>query len=200
MSATYKKTTLLEIALLASGAAASAYGKRQGEPLLLGFGVILMGIGVLVGGADAIRQRRIGFFNRHGRFFSHSYTGIAAIAWGVMLGLAGFGIISMGIGIAAGFTDQLKALALNPGFWMIVGGTGLFFTSFAMTMQRPSGEREASVLRSILAVPKYVLGGLIILTSVATVGFGFWGLENPQGLQREADALKTSVTEWLKSS
>ena len=200
MSATYKKTTLLELAFLASGAAASAYGKQQSEPLLLGFGVVLIGLGVLVGGANAIRQRRIGFFNRHGRFLSHRYTGLAAIAWGIMLGLAGLATISIGVAIAAGFTKELKELASNPGSWMIVGGTALFFTSLAMTVQRSPGDRQGSVLQSVLAVPKYGLGLLAILASVAIVGIGFWGLENPQELKRQADALKMTVIEWIKSN
>ena len=200
MSASYKTTTFLEIIFLLLGAVASGYGKQQGQPLLLGFGIALMGFGVLIGGADTIRRREISFFNRQGRFFSHRYTGVAAVSWGVMLLFAGIGLIAVGIGIALGFTEEFKALVLKPGSWMIVGGTALFFTSFAMTVQRPPSGTERSVLQAILAAPKYAIGTLVVLISITLVGIGFWGLENPQELERETESLKTSISQWLKDN
>ncbi|MBK1633091.1 hypothetical protein CKO31_20515 [Thiohalocapsa halophila] len=196
MSISFTKKTIAEVLILLAGAIIAGAGKQYDSPLLLGLGVIVIGAGVVWGGANAIRRRRLIFLHGEARFMTHRYTGAAAVLWGILLVLTGLALTAGGVGITLGQQAALKAFVMQPGAWLIAGGVALFFTSAAALVQQASdGSHEG--LRVLLALPGYAFAALGATLGVGLAAVGSWGLWDPAGLMDLSTELRLTAKAWL---
>ncbi|MBN1121106.1 MAG: hypothetical protein JXJ17_08510 [Anaerolineae bacterium] len=172
-----KQLSTLELILVIGGIVIMAAGWRLSILLVLNIGLLIVGLGLIVGAAGTIVERRVSFSDSEvGR--TDSYSGVGAIAWGVVFGLLGVGIVTLGIVRLIGAGGYVTfCIRERPGIGLILGG--LLLAIFGFPSLIGSHEEGGDFLRFWGSVPRRIFGVLIVVVGLAAIALGVIEIARP---------------------
>jgi len=169
--------------------AAKFYALPNGTHL----GLFLIGAGIALGGLESIFTRQMSF--RFSSTVSEDYSGLPAVAWGLMTLLIGGAVIASAYLMQSGsWYSTLNFLSRRPGPVIAAGGF-LSIGTGILLMIDPQGKR--GIWRMLLVrLPKTFLGVALIVAGLAAVGLGIWEWFEPRGYNQFVRDAWNQIRPW----
>jgi len=172
---------LVEYSAIAAGAAGIIAGQDFGKPEAVHLGVFLVGAGITIGGLESLLTRTFGF--RFAERAAERHSGAPAVVFGLMALLVGAATIWAAYLLAdATWASTLGALRRRPGpayaaAGFLVAGTGLLLVMDAW-------RREGAAWRLVVGIPETLVGGILLLVGLGSIGAGVWEWYDPHAFAR----------------
>jgi hypothetical protein len=185
-----KLKTWLPILSIVGGFALVYGGWKLPIPMLVNLGLLLIGIGIIIFGIDAIKKRESSYSGGEESItYQYSFRGFSAVMDGILLVFLGLAAFIAGVIALAGWQEKVLAyFGEHPGILLIIGG--LMLGAYAITQISGTQESKLSVLSFLGSLPGRVFGLLLLLAGLAMVLFGGFELLSPDGFDRFFENLK----------
>ena len=183
-----KRLSTLELILVIGGMLIMAAGWRLSILLVLNIGLVIVGLGLIVGAAGTIIERRVSLSDSE-QSQTDTYSGVGAIAWGVVFGLLGAGIVTLGIVRLLGIGGYLTfCIRERPGIGLILGG--LLLATFGFPSIAGSHEENGNFLCFLGSVPRRIFGVVIVIVGLVAIALGMIEIAAPDVFNGWYEAIK----------
>lgn len=158
------------------GIVLAGIGSQRSNSFLIGCGVILLGTGLLVGGAKILFRDNIDFW-RYKEILMW-LRGISFWVWGVIWILGGIWAFVIGLVVLLRKVDLAQAYIFRrPGILILSVGIAIFGKGIS-NMFEHGGERS-STLDILRRLPRRIGGFMLLLLSIMLIGLGLFEIFAP---------------------
>ncbi len=184
---------ILEILLVVAGFLLVYAAERYSLTFLVTPGIFLVGVGILVGGAEVLLRREVAFrVGEEQGSPGETFRGAAAVLWGVFFLVLGVGVLVFAaarpLGLEAAVGDFLKE---RPGAAILVGSLGSLGLGSALSLG--SAEERSSLWAVVGSLPRRLFGIVLILLALVGVAVGLLEIVAPATFDRLLEAALGSL-------
>lgn len=170
--------TFLEYTAIVVGAIAILAGRHFALAKGVHLGILLIGVGIATAGIESLYSRQMSL--RFSEEAAQGYDGFPAIAWGMMLLLAGWALIGYAYLLDTGAWPRTAGLLKQyPG--IAYAAAGLLLAGFSVLLFADPGRHRERWQTLLLRVPRVIVALVALTCGIAAMASGAWQIADPHG-------------------